>query len=164
MASSGGTSSGSSLQQNSSSEEEIQLQIMYERKRKRMQSNRESARRSRMRKQKHLNELTAQITHLNFTRHQLISNINATNQHYLNVEAENSVLRAQMAELINRLESLNEISNVLIASTNSNGGYQRDASFDVLNHRQFFLQGYQRDASFNVLKHLQFFLPVSLKK
>ena len=78
-----------------------------------------------MRKQKHLDELTAQAANLKFTRHQLISNINATTQQYLKVEAENSVLRAQMEELINRLQSLNEINNVIIPSTNINGGNEQ---------------------------------------
>ncbi|KAE8729243.1 putative HIT-type Zinc finger family protein [Hibiscus syriacus] len=55
-------------------------QLMDQRKRKRMKSNRESARSSRMRKQKH---------------------------------AENSVLRAQMMELSQRLESLNQILHCL---------------------------------------------------
>lgn len=119
MASAGGTSSGSSsLQQNSGSEEEMQMQIMDERKRKRMQSNRESARRSRMRKQKHLGDLMAQVSHLRKTNNELLDNVNITTQLYLKVEAENSVLRAQMSELSSRLQSLNEISNVLSANTN----------------------------------------------
>lgn len=94
------------------------MQIMDERKRKRMLSNRESARRSRMRKQKHLDDLTAQVSNLRKTNSQLLNSINITSQQYLKVEADNSVLRAQMSELSNRLESLNEISNVLSVSSN----------------------------------------------
>ncbi|KAL2921642.1 bZIP transcription factor 44 [Bienertia sinuspersici] len=126
MASPGGvTSSGaSSLQQNSSSEEDMQMQIMDERKRKRMQSNRESARRSRMRKQKHLDDLMAQVSNVRKTNNQLLNSINITNQQFVKVEAENSVLRAQMSELSSRLQSLNEIINALNSCTNNNSNHQ----------------------------------------
>ncbi|KAK8564323.1 hypothetical protein V6N13_005443 [Hibiscus sabdariffa] len=117
MASSSGTSSGSTTttlatQNSGSSEEDLQA-LMDERKRKRMVSNRESARRSRMRKQKHLDELTAQVTQLQKQNHRIITNINFTTQHLLNVEAENSVLRAQLGELGHRLQSLNGIVGFL---------------------------------------------------
>ncbi|GAB4826102.1 hypothetical protein Ancab_008972 [Ancistrocladus abbreviatus] len=126
MASPGGTSSGSSslLQQNSSSDQEEMQLLMDERKRKRMQSNRESARRSRLRKQKHLDDLMTQVANLRKENNDLIANMNLTTQHYLKIEAENSVLRAQVAELSSRLQSLNEIVNVLNASTRSN--YKND--------------------------------------
>lgn len=109
MGSSSGTiSSGSSGLQNSGSEEDLQ-QLMDQRKRKRMISNRESARRSRMRKQKHLDDLMAQVSQLRKENNQIITGMNVTTQHFLNVEAENSVLRAQVSELTHRLQSLNEI-------------------------------------------------------
>ncbi|KAK7310619.1 hypothetical protein RJT34_08231 [Clitoria ternatea] len=113
MASSSGTSSGSSsLLQNSGSEENLQA-LMDQRKRKRMISNRESARRSRMRKQKHLDDLAAQVAQLRNENHHILSSVNITTQKYLAVEAENSVLRAQVGELSHRLESLNEIIDFL---------------------------------------------------
>ncbi|KAK6805833.1 hypothetical protein RDI58_003618 [Solanum bulbocastanum] len=120
MASSSGTSSGSSFLQNSGSEEDLQ-QLMDQRKRKRMISNRESARRSRMRKQKHLDDLTGQVTNLRRENNQILTSMNVTTQQYLNVEAENSILRAQLSELSRRLESLNEIIAVLEANNNFNG-------------------------------------------
>ncbi|KAF8377908.1 hypothetical protein HHK36_031296 [Tetracentron sinense] len=89
---------------------------MDQRKRKRMISNRESARRSRMRKQKHSDDLMAQVPQLRVENHQIITSINITTQHYLNIEAANSVLRAQMRELSHRLHSLNEILNYLNTS------------------------------------------------
>ncbi|KAJ8641354.1 hypothetical protein MRB53_018048 [Persea americana] len=112
MASPSGTSSGSSLLQNSGSEEDLQL-LMDQRKLKRMQSNRESARRSRMRKQKHLDDLMAQVAQLRRENNQILTSLNITTQNYLNVESENSVLRTQMMELNHRLHSLNEILNCL---------------------------------------------------
>ncbi|KAA8537586.1 hypothetical protein F0562_027194 [Nyssa sinensis] len=112
MASRSGNSSGSSRLQNSGSEEDLQ-QLMDQRKRKRMQSNRESARRSRMRKQKHMDDLMAQLTQLRKENNQILTNMNITTQHFLNVEAENSVLRAQMVELSQRLDSLNDILNYM---------------------------------------------------
>ncbi|KAF9676045.1 hypothetical protein SADUNF_Sadunf09G0097700 [Salix dunnii] len=123
MASSSGTSSGSSLIQNSGSEENLQA-LLDLRKRKRMISNRESARRSRMRKQKHLDELVAQVAQLKKENHQIITSISITTQHYLNVESENSILRAKVSELSHRLESLNEIISLL----NSNYGVFGDSS------------------------------------
>lgn len=125
MASSSGTSSVSSMIQNSGSEEDLQA-LMDQRKRKRMLSNRESARRSRMRKQKHLDDLTAQMALLRKENHQIISSLNITSQHYMNMEADNSVLRAQVAELRNRLQSLNEIITFLNA--NNGGGVVEDYS------------------------------------
>ncbi|XP_009624531.1 bZIP transcription factor 44-like [Nicotiana tabacum] len=98
-----GTSSGS---------EDIQ-QLMDQRKRKRMISNRESARRSRMKKQKRLSDLIVQVNQLKDQNNKIVTNINMVTQVYLNVEAENSVLRAQMAELSHRLQSLNEIINCI---------------------------------------------------
>ncbi len=113
MASSSGTSSVSSLLQNSGgSEENLQL-LVDQRKRKRMISNRESARRSRMRKQKHLDDLMTQLSQLRKENNQIISSMRLTTQHYHKVEAENSILRAQVAELSHRLQSLNEIINCL---------------------------------------------------
>ncbi|KAB5561347.1 hypothetical protein DKX38_006304 [Salix brachista] len=123
MASSSGTSSGSPLIQNSGSEEDLQA-LMDQRKRKRMISNRESARRSRMRKQKHLDDLTAQVSQLRKENHQIITGINITTQRYLNVEADNSILRVQISELSKRLESLNDIIGFL----NSNNGVFGDSS------------------------------------
>ncbi|GMH23392.1 hypothetical protein Nepgr_025235 [Nepenthes gracilis] len=110
--SSSGTTSTTDLQ-GSKMKEDLQQPKMDERKRKRMESNRESAKRSRMRKQKHLDDLTAQITHLRIENTQILSTINTTTQHYLTVESENTVLRAQMAELTQRLESLNEMCSYI---------------------------------------------------
>ncbi|CAJ2679322.1 unnamed protein product [Trifolium pratense] len=134
MASSSGTSSGSSLLQNSGSEEDLQL-LMDQRKRKRMISNRESARRSRMRKQKHLDDLVSQVSKLRKENQEILTSVNITTQQCLSVEAENSVLKAQMNELSNRLESLNEI----VGAMNSNNGvFGASTTFVEPNNAFFF--------------------------
>ncbi|PON99576.1 Basic-leucine zipper transcription factor [Trema orientale] len=120
MAGSSTTTGGSSHKYSGYSddqEEQQQKLQVVDRKRKRMLSNRESARRSRMRKQKHLDDLVSQVGHLKEDNSRIMTSINITNQLYVNMEAENSVLRAQMAELTNRLQSLNEIIDCI----NSNG-------------------------------------------
>lgn len=108
MASPSGTSSGSSLLQNSGSDENLQI-LMDQRKRKRMISNRESARRSRMKKQRHLDDLNSQLAQLRKENNEIITRFNVTTQEFLKIESENSILRAQVAELSHRLQSLNEI-------------------------------------------------------
>ncbi|XP_010437587.1 PREDICTED: bZIP transcription factor 11 [Camelina sativa] len=113
--SSSGTTS-STIQSSSGSEESL----MEQRKRKRMLSNRESARRSRMKKQKLLDDLTAQVNHLKKENSEIVTSVSITTQHYLTVEAENSVLRAQLDELNHRLQSLNDIIEFL-DSNNNNG-------------------------------------------
>lgn len=115
--SSTGASLGSSTLQNSGSEGDLH-HVLDERKRKRMLSNRESARRSRQRKQKHLDDLMTQVGQLAKENKQILTSMNMTSQVYLNIEAENSILRAQMAELNQRLGSLNEIVNY-VNSTSS---------------------------------------------
>ncbi|XP_059623580.1 bZIP transcription factor 44-like [Cornus florida] len=117
MASSSKAASGSTQLHNSGSEDDLQ-QTMDQRKRKRMISNRESARRSRMRKQKHLDDLMAQLGQLRNENNHILTNVNVTTQLHVNIEAENSVLRAQMAELTHRLDSLNEIINSLNSPNN----------------------------------------------
>jgi bZIP transcription factor len=83
--------------------------LMDERKRKRMESNRESARRSRIRKKFQLDELTSQISELKKERKGLAYALCETRQGCLIVETENSILRTQALELANRLEALKSI-------------------------------------------------------
>ncbi|CAD5173699.1 unnamed protein product [Musa acuminata subsp. malaccensis] len=109
MASPGGTSSGSSLLQTSGSYEDLQAVAMEQKKRKRMISNRKSARLSRMRKQKHLDDLTAEANQLRKENGRLLTSVIFTTQQHVAVEAENSVLRTRMVELTDRLQSLDEI-------------------------------------------------------
>lgn len=115
--SSTGASSESSQLQLSGSDEDLR-QIMDQRKRKRMLSNRESARRSRMRKQKHLDDMMGQVVHLRKENNSILTTMNVTTQLHLKVEAENAILRAQMAELTLRLQTLNEINERINSSNN----------------------------------------------
>ncbi|XP_010420260.1 PREDICTED: basic leucine zipper 43-like [Camelina sativa] len=74
--------------------------VINERKQRRMVSNRESARRSRMRKQRHLDELLSQVAWLRSKNHQLLEKLNQVSdsndhviQENLNLKEENSELR-----------------------------------------------------------------------
>ncbi|KAI4388454.1 hypothetical protein MLD38_000776 [Melastoma candidum] len=84
------------------------VRSMNQRKR-RMESNRESARRSRMRKQMHLNELAVTKAQLTSKNDRLASGIFVASRQLATIEAENSILRAQLMELSQRLDSLNDI-------------------------------------------------------
>lgn len=99
--------------------EENMQGVKDERKNKRKESNRESAKRSRMRKQKHVDDMMNQVSRLTKDNSEIITSINITTQHYLNVEAENSILRAQMGELSQRLQSLNDIISLINSTTSS---------------------------------------------
>ncbi|KAK9704786.1 hypothetical protein RND81_07G010900 [Saponaria officinalis] len=97
----------------SGSESDPRYANMDERKRKRMISNRESARRSRMRKQQHLDELIEQANNLKTQNTQLSQRIDTTSQLYIGIESENNVLRAQIMELTDRLRSLNSVLHIV---------------------------------------------------
>ncbi|KAK6125654.1 hypothetical protein DH2020_040603 [Rehmannia glutinosa] len=122
MASPSVTPSGSSSLH--TSEEHSPHNLIDSRKRKRMISNRESARRSRMRKQKHMDDLTAQVTNLRAENNHILTNINLATHLYWNMESENSVLRAQISELNNRLQALNDIINCLSLKDNIAPGFE----------------------------------------
>lgn len=89
------------LSSNSTSDEadEQQQSLINERKQRRMISNRESARRSRMRKQKHLDELWSQVVWLRNENHQLIEKLNQVSDCHDRVVQENAKLKEQTSEL-----------------------------------------------------------------
>lgn len=74
-----------------------------------MISNRESARRSRQRKQQHLDELIKQVAQLKEENAKITMQINLYTEQYLKVEGDNTVLRTQVMELTERLRSLNSV-------------------------------------------------------
>ncbi|KAJ1688458.1 hypothetical protein LUZ63_019848 [Rhynchospora breviuscula] len=128
MASSSGTS------YTSLSDEDTKKR-MAQRKRRRMDSNRESARRSRMRKRKQLEDLTAEVDRLKAGRATALTALATVRQHYMAVEAENCVLRTQLGELNNRLHALNDIVNFINGLNNNNNNINNNPSgFDPLNN------------------------------
>ncbi|KAM0948466.1 putative transcription factor bZIP family [Dioscorea sansibarensis] len=80
-----------------------------QRKRKRMISNRESARRSRMRKQQHIDDLINQVAKLKNENSQIVAQVNLITEQYLSNDSENAVLRTQVMELTERLQSLSSV-------------------------------------------------------
>ncbi|XP_073018007.1 basic leucine zipper 43-like [Primulina eburnea] len=90
-----------SFSSNSTSDEadEQQLSIINERKQRRMISNRESARRSRMRKQKQLDELWSQVVWLRNENSQLMDRFNDFSDRHDRVVQENSQLKEEASEL-----------------------------------------------------------------
>nr|GEV95135.1 basic leucine zipper 43-like [Tanacetum cinerariifolium] len=98
---------------NSTSDEadEQQLSVINERKQRRMISNRESARRSRMRKQKHLDELWSQVVWLRNENHQLVDKLNKFSGTHDLVLQENAQLKQEASELrqmVSELQQLND--------------------------------------------------------
>ncbi|KAJ4710655.1 basic leucine zipper 43-like [Melia azedarach] len=103
------TTQSSSLSNNSSTSdeaEEQQLRIIDERKQRRMISNRESARRSRMRKQKHLDELWSQVVRLRTENHTLIDKLNHVSECHDRVLQENARLKEEASDLRQMLTEL----------------------------------------------------------
>lgn len=102
------TPQSSSLSSNSTSDEaeEHQLSIIDERKQRRMISNRESARRSRMRKQKHLDELWSQVVRLRTENHNLIDKLNHVSECHDRVLQENARLKEEASDLRQMLTDL----------------------------------------------------------
>lgn len=83
-----------------------------------------------MRKQKHLDDLMGQVAILRKENCQILTNLHVTTQQYINIESENSVLRAQMGELGHRLQSLNEIVQYLDANNIASGmEYETEDTF-----------------------------------
>ncbi|KAH7516177.1 basic leucine zipper 43 [Ziziphus jujuba] len=102
------TPQSSSLSNNSTSDEaeEQQLRIIDERRQRRMISNRESARRSRMRKQKHLDELWSQVVRLRTENHSLIDKLNHVSECHDKVVQENARLKEEASDLRQMLTDL----------------------------------------------------------
>ena len=83
------------------------------RREKRRLSNRESARRSRLRKQQHLDELVQEVARLKAENAHVLARANDIAGQYVRVEQENTVLRARASELGDRLRSVNEVLRVV---------------------------------------------------
>ncbi|KAJ6899450.1 basic leucine zipper 43-like [Populus alba x Populus x berolinensis] len=103
----------SSLSNNSTSDEseEHQLSIIDERKQRRMISNRESARRSRMRKQKHLDELWSQVVRLRTENHNLIDKLSHVSECHDRVLQENARLKQEASDFRQMLTDFQQIAS-----------------------------------------------------
>ncbi|KAK8636106.1 hypothetical protein V6N13_004816 [Hibiscus sabdariffa] len=97
----------------SSSDSDPRYANIDEKKRKRMLSNRDSARRSRIRKQKQLEDLVNEVSALQKDNGQLSEKISVATQRYMEMENANNVLRAQAMELTERLRSLNSVLHIV---------------------------------------------------
>ncbi|KAF2532980.1 hypothetical protein F2Q70_00032062 [Brassica cretica] len=80
-------------------EQQTDKNIINERKQRRMISNRESARRSRMRKQRHLDELWSQVMWLRIENHQLLDKLNNLSESHEKVLQENAQLKEETSDL-----------------------------------------------------------------
>ncbi|OIT35386.1 PREDICTED: G-box-binding factor 1-like [Nicotiana attenuata] len=85
------------------------ISFINERKRKRMISNRESARRSRMRKQKHVENLRNQANRLKVENRDLKNRVHLVTNHCQLVQRNNEMLRTESVLLQQRLENIREI-------------------------------------------------------
>ncbi|RWW89029.1 hypothetical protein BHE74_00002067 [Ensete ventricosum] len=77
-----------------------------ERRKRRMISNRESARRSRMRQQKQFNQLWSLVIHFQSVNHQLLQKVNNMMKECHHILHENIKLRDEKLELLKELENL----------------------------------------------------------
>ncbi|KAF9669263.1 hypothetical protein SADUNF_Sadunf14G0089600 [Salix dunnii] len=76
----------------SGSDSDPRYAYVDEKKRKRMISNRDSARRSRTRKQKQMEELVSEASKLQNENSRLMQGINATQQRYMEMESANNIV------------------------------------------------------------------------
>ncbi|KAI4387196.1 hypothetical protein MLD38_005045 [Melastoma candidum] len=79
--------------------------LTNQRKKRRMISNRESARRSRMRKQKHLEDLTSEVDRLKFENAQLLDQLRSALCHCQRSSYDNKYLRLENSILSEKLRT-----------------------------------------------------------
>ncbi|XP_052191015.1 bZIP transcription factor 44-like [Diospyros lotus] len=101
------------------SEGDDQYAMVDEKKRKRKISNRESARRSRMRREQHIKDLNREIAFLGKRNNEIVQKISYLKRTSITVELENQMLKEQHDKLAKRLESLEIVCSYVC-------GYQRD--------------------------------------
>nr|GEW22474.1 basic leucine zipper 4-like [Tanacetum cinerariifolium] len=97
---------------NSGSDEGSPVEVINpvdDRKQRRMISNRESARRSRMRKQKHLENLRNQVTRHKTGNRELMNRLRFINQHAQVMQQENERLRSESVMLKQKLWDIHQV-------------------------------------------------------
>lgn len=107
---------GVQTQGNSSSDED--QHVVDDRKQRRMLSNRESARRSRLRKQQHLDELRGHVAQLRAQNSQMLSSFNLASQQFAQIAEENRQLRSEAMDLSHKLQRLHHT----VTSQRANNG------------------------------------------
>ncbi|XP_051127577.1 bZIP transcription factor 53-like [Andrographis paniculata] len=102
----------------SSSEDDLSryASITDEKKRKRMISNRESARRSRMKREQHIKDLNDQVTYYTTKRATILQKMDRVEESYAAIAVENEALRMQVDDLTKRLQLLDQF---LVSSNSS---------------------------------------------
>ncbi|KAJ1381763.1 Basic-leucine zipper domain [Sesbania bispinosa] len=108
------SSSGSDVPNNQTHAEEDKKPgsdrvVMDERKRRRMISNRESARRSRMRKQRHLENLRNQVNLFRIENRELNNGLQFLLHHCNRLRTENDWLRSERTMLYQKLSNITQI-------------------------------------------------------
>ncbi|XP_057768562.1 basic leucine zipper 43-like [Salvia miltiorrhiza] len=88
------------------SDEAEEMSIINERKQRRMISNRESARRSRMRKQRHLDELWSQVVCLRNENQHLMEKLNHALETHDRLLRENAQVKEEASELRHMLANM----------------------------------------------------------
>ncbi|KAF8109647.1 hypothetical protein N665_0094s0112, partial [Sinapis alba] len=96
-------------EQNDNRNKLIQPEMTEERKRKRMESNRESARRSRMRKQSHIDNLRNQVNQLDLENRELGNRLRLVIYHLQQVNTDNNRLVTEQEMLRLRFSEMRRI-------------------------------------------------------
>lgn len=99
----------------SGSDSDPSYAMLDDKKRRRIESNRESARRSRLKKQELIGDLIGQVAQLKNENNQLVQRIDNVSRMFTEVESGNDILRAQVMKLTNRLASLNSVLQIMEA-------------------------------------------------
>ncbi|MFS7947913.1 putative transcription factor bZIP family [Helianthus anomalus] len=118
-----------SLYSTSDEADEQQLSLINERKRRRMISNRESARRSRMRKQKHLDELWSLVVWLRSENQQLVDKLNSFSETHNKVVQENTQLKEEVTGLRQMVTDYPTLNHGYIRNKSSNHSVSSSSDF-----------------------------------